>query len=202
MGSAAYPPWARQRGTEEISTAQPIGNDPPAIYERYLVPEQFLPLAQELLRRASPQPGERALELACGTGVVARQVAPRLGVSGTMVGLDASSAMLEVARSLLAPPGPPIAWRQGSALALPFPGAAFDLVLCQEGLKFFPDRSAAAREMCRVLAPGGRVVLSVSHGLEHQPIYAALNEAMERHLGSRAWPRRSRWATPRICGRC
>lgn len=166
--------------------AQPGGDNPAEIYERYLVPALFLPLAEELLRRAMPRPRERVLDLACGTGAVARQVAPRVGAAGTVVGLDVSPAMLDVARSLPAPPGPPIDWREGSALALPFPDAAFDLVLCQQGLQLFPDRPAAAREMRRVLAPGGRVVLSVSRGLEHQPIYAALNEAMERHLGSRA----------------
>jgi SAM-dependent methyltransferase len=162
------------------------GGSPAEVYERYLVPALFLPSAEDLLRRAAPGPGERVLDVACGTGAVARQVAPMVGAAGTVVGLDVSPAMLGVARSLPAPSGPAIAWREGSAVALPFPDAAFDLVLCQQGLQFFADRLAAVREMRRVLAPGGRVVLSVSRGVEHQPVYAALNEAMARHLGSPA----------------
>jgi ubiquinone/menaquinone biosynthesis C-methylase UbiE len=163
--------------------AQPVGGDPAEVYERYLVPALFLPWAEELLRRAAPQPGERVLDVACGTGAVTRQVPPLVGATGTVVGLDLSPAMLDVARALPAPPGPTIAWREGSAVALPFPDAAFDLVLCQQGLQFFPDRPRALREMRRVLAPGGRVVLSVSRGLERQPVYAALNAAIERRLG-------------------
>lgn len=124
--------------------------------------------------------------MACGTGVVARQAAPLVGAAGQIVGLDISRAMLDVARSLPAADGAAIAWHEGSADALPFPDAAFDLALCHQGLQFFPDRAAAAREMHRVLAPGGRVGISVCRGLAHQPVDAALDEAMERHLGARA----------------
>lgn len=159
------------------------GGNPAEVYERYLVPALFLPWGKELLRRAKPLPGERVLDLACGTGAVARQASPLVGTTGFVVGLDLSDAMLKVARSTAAPGGSPIVWQQGSAVALPFADASFDLVLCQQGLQFFPDRPAAVRQMHRVLTPSGRVVLSVSRGLEHQPIYVALNAAIERHLG-------------------
>jgi SAM-dependent methyltransferase len=126
------------------------------------------------------------LDVACGTGVIARQAAPLVGLTGHVTGLDVSQAMLDVARSLPAPEGAAIAWQEGSAEALPFPDAAFDLVLCQQGLQFFPDRAAAVREMRRVLAPGGRIGISVWRGLAHQPVDAALDEAIARHLGVQA----------------
>lgn len=124
------------------------------------------------------------LDVACGTGAVTRQVAPLVGEAGSVVGLDHSPGMLAVAGALPAPAGAAIAWREGSAGALPFPDAAFDLVLCQQGLQFFPDRPAAVREMRRVLTPGGRVALSVWRGQEHQSLYDAFDAAVERHLGA------------------
>ena len=160
-----------------------VGENPAEVYERYLVPVLFLPWAEELLRRAAPKQGERVLDVACGTGAVARQAAPLVGTTGLVVGLDVSPAMLAVARSLPEPDGARIAWRHGSVEALPVEDAAVDVVLCQEGLQFFPDRAAALGELRRVLGPGGRLVLSVSRGLDHQPVYAALNAAIERHLG-------------------
>lgn len=165
---------------------RPSGGNPAEVYQRYLVPALFQPGAEELLRRAAPRPGERVLDLACGTGVVARQVVPLIESTGTVAGLDLSPVMLAMARSLPVPEGAAITWQEGSATALPFPDTSIDLVLCQQGLQFFPDRLAAAGEMRRVLAPDGRMALSVSQGLERQPIYAALNAAMERHLGSAA----------------
>ena len=158
--------------------------NPAELYERHFVPAVFAPWAQELLRRAAPQPGERVLDVACGTGIVARAVAPIVGSAGRVAALDLSPAMVAVARSRPAPPGAAIAWHEGSADALPFPDGAFDLVLCQQGLQFFPDRPAALREMRRVLAPGGRAVLSVWRSLRHNPFYEVVIEAQARHLGS------------------
>ena len=76
-----------------------------------------------------------------------------------------------------------IAWQEGNATALPFLDASFDLVCCQQGLQYVPDRRAALQEMCRVLVPRGRLALGVWRGLEHQPFYAALTEALERYVG-------------------
>jgi SAM-dependent methyltransferase len=87
--------------------------------------------------------------------------------------------MLEIARSR----APAIEWREGSATELPLPDAAFDAVLCQQGLQFFPDRPAALREMRRVLVPGGRLALSVWRSLEWSPGHRALADALERHIG-------------------
>jgi SAM-dependent methyltransferase/plasmid stabilization system protein ParE len=91
--------------------------------------------------------------------------------------------MLTIARSLSAPEGITIEWREGSATALPYPNASFDIVCCQNGLQFFPDRPAALREMFRVLAPTGRLAVAVWRDLEHQPFYAALTEALECYVG-------------------
>jgi ubiquinone/menaquinone biosynthesis C-methylase UbiE len=164
----------------------PPGENPAETYERYFVPAMFVPWAQVLLERAAPQPGERVLDVACGTGVVARHVAPKVGPTGAVVALDINPAMLAVARSVPTVEGAAIVWQEGSALALPFPEADFNLVLCQQGLQFFPDRLAALREMRRVLRPDGRVALSVNQALQDNPVYEALYSAIARHLGTTA----------------
>ncbi len=138
---------------------------------------------EDLVARAAPQPGERVLDLACGTGAVARQVAPIIGATGSIVGYDISPGMLEVARTLPAPAGASITWVEGPAEALPFPEAAFDAVFCQLGLQFSPDRSAVAREIRRVLKPGGRAGISVWQGIDQQPVFAAFDAVADRHLG-------------------
>ncbi len=121
----------------------PVAHENPAqAYESYFVPALFVPWTAVLLEHAAPRPGERVLDVACGTGVVARNAAPLVGSEGKVAALDISPAMLDVARSLPAPAGARIDWHEGSALALPFPSEAFDLVLCQQGLQFFPDRAA------------------------------------------------------------
>ena len=89
------------------------------------------------------------MDVACGTGSVARHVAPLVGAEGKVVALDISPEMLAVARGLPAPAGATIEWREGNAIALTVPDDAFDLVLCQQGLQFFSDRAAAVREMRR-----------------------------------------------------
>jgi SAM-dependent methyltransferase len=156
------------------------------IYERGLVPAIFAPWAAILIEQAALQPGERVLDVACGTGVVARQAAQYVGPTGKVIGLDLHADMLAVARSLPEVPGVSIEWQVGSALALPFSDETFDAVLCQQGLQFFSDRPAALREMHRVLLPGGRVVLSVWGALERSPGHAALVRALERSLDTAA----------------
>ena len=152
------------------------------MYEHYFVPTIFGPWARVLLKHAAPQPGERVLDLACGTGVVARQVAPLVGSGGSVAALDLRPGMLAVARSRPAPAGAVIGWQEGQADALPFADGSFDLVLCQQGLQFFPDRLAALREVRRVLCPGGRVALSIWQALHRQGLFWALIEAEARHL--------------------
>ncbi len=106
-----------------------------------------------------------------------------VGVKGKVVAVDISPAMLAVARTLPAPAGAAIEWREGDAHRLDLPDEAFDLVLCQQGLQFFSDRASAAAEMRRVLAGGGRAVISVWRALQRHPVFAAMFEATARHLG-------------------
>ncbi len=110
---------------------------------------------------AVPQSGERVLDIACGTGVVTHLVVPHVGATGKVVGLDLNAGRLAVAQSLSSVSGITIEWREGDVNALPFPDADFDLVTCQQGFQFFPDRLVALREMSRVLVPGGRLALNV-----------------------------------------
>src|SRR5512134_1236449 len=102
-------------------------------YERYLVPTLFTPWATDLVTLAALKPGERVLDVACGTGAVTRLAAQRVGPTGTVTGLDFTPGMLAVARALPPPPGAPIAWHEGTASAMPLADAAFDVVLCQQG---------------------------------------------------------------------
>jgi SAM-dependent methyltransferase len=164
---------------------QPLHGTGAEIYECGLVPAIFAPWATILIEQAALQPGDRVLDVACGTGVVTRLAARQVGSTGQIIGLDNNTAMLAVARSLLPIPGVSLEWQEGNALAMPFADASFDVLLCQQGLQFFPNRSAALREMHRVLVPGGRLVLSVWGSLERCPGYAALVGALE-HLISPA----------------
>jgi len=139
--------------------------------------------SQELVALAALQAGARVLDVACGTGIVARLAAQVVGAAGRVVGTDVNEAMLGMARAVpQQPDGPKIEWRQSDAAALPFPNAAFDVVFCQYGLEFFADQAAGLRQIARVLVPGGRVVLRVWRALERQPFYVALLKALERHV--------------------
>jgi ubiquinone/menaquinone biosynthesis C-methylase UbiE len=153
----------------------------PELYERYLVPAITLIWASDLIDRVRPTQGERVLDIACGTGAVTRLAALRM-MSGRVVGLDLNPGMLGVARSV-PDNGAPIEWVEGSALSLPFDDRSFDVVLCQLGLQFFPNRPLAVSEMRRVLAPGGRVALSVYSSIEQTPAAHAFVQALDQRLG-------------------
>jgi ubiquinone/menaquinone biosynthesis C-methylase UbiE len=153
-------------------------------YERYAVPFLLGPWAPRLVDLAALREGERVLDIACGTGVVARLAARRVGATGRVVGLDLNAGMLAVGRKLPRPPGISIDFREGSALALPFGDGEFDVALCQQGLQFFPDRPLALREMRRVLAPAGRLALAV--WTEPASYSQAMREALARHVSLEA----------------
>ena len=159
-----------------------VAGTAPEMLERYIIPA-FITTYQEIVALAALRGGERALDVACGTGGVTRRVAHVVGTTGKVVGVDVNEAMLSMARTVpQRPDGPPIEWHHSDAAALPFPDAAFDVVFCQYGLEFFANRAAGLREMARVLVPGGRLVLRVWRALERQPFYVALIEALERHV--------------------
>ncbi len=131
-------------------------------YERHLAPVVFVPWAEILLDAVGVRPGDRVLDVASGTGVVARLAAGRAGAEGRVTASDISAAMLAHAATVAAPPGAaPIERVEASATALTFPDAAYDVVLCQQGMQFFPDRSAAAAQLRRVLRAGGTAGVAV-----------------------------------------
>ena len=148
-------------------------------YERNLVPIIFAPWADELVETARLRQGDRVLDVACGTGIVARIAARKLGGTGSVTGLDVGAPMIMVARATALTEGVAVEWREASVVELPFPGAAFDVVLCQSGLQFFPDRPASLREMHRVLEPrGGRLILSVWGPIERSRGFAVAADAL------------------------
>lgn len=157
------------------------------LYERY--PARYIlgPWAPLLVAAANLASGERALDIACGTGVVARAAAKRVGATGRVVGIDLNPGMIAVARSLPQPEGPPIEWLERSALDLRLEEASFDVVLCQQGLQFFPDKLLALREMRRVLNRNGRLALSVwnSIGIYNTVVGDALARFVNKDTAAR-----------------
>lgn len=168
--------------TSESVYGKAYGGSAPENYQRYFVPVIGGPFAEDLIAEAALRPGERVLDVACGTGVVARLAAERVQPSGTVAALDLNPAMLSVARSIPST-GTTIRWYETSAESMPLPDAAFDVVLCQLGLQFVADKNAALREMRRVLAPGGRVLVTTP---PPNAFFDVLDEAMTRHVGSEA----------------
>jgi ubiquinone/menaquinone biosynthesis C-methylase UbiE len=149
-------------------------------YERYFVPSIGAPVAADLMEAASLRPGERVLDAACGTGVVTKLAAERVGPGGAVSGLDPNPGMLAVARATTRA-DVPIDWQQAPAEHLPFPDERFDAVLCGMGLQFFSDREAGLREFHRVLVPGGRLVANVP-GPTPAPL-AIMADGLARHIG-------------------
>jgi ubiquinone/menaquinone biosynthesis C-methylase UbiE len=149
------------------------------VYEAFFVPALFGEWASRVADAAGVQPGQRVLDVACGTGVLARTVAARVGPNGSVIGIDLNEGMLAVARQK----APEIEWRQGRAEAPPFDSDSFDAVVSQFGLMFFEDRRAAIQEMVRVLRPGGRLAVAVWDSLEHLPGYAVMTDLVQRLFG-------------------
>lgn len=139
------------------------------------------PWTDDLIRSAGCRDGDRVLDVACGTGTIANHINLISGKLCTITGIDINEGMLSVARQ-----NPQIEWHQGSATDLPFEPGSFEVVLCQQGLQYFPDRGVAMREMARVLSPGGRLALNVWGALERQPFHAALIDGIGEFLGAEA----------------
>jgi len=159
---------------------------PADIYEQWFVPALFNPLASLVVDAIQPRPGTRALDVACGTGILARRLAAAIGPNANVVGLDLSPAMIGAARAAAERESLAIEWHVGRAESLPFPDGSYDLVTCQQGLQFAVDRAAAVRELYRVLTIGGSAAVCVWQALDKHPVYAALNAAMERVLDTPA----------------
>jgi ubiquinone/menaquinone biosynthesis C-methylase UbiE len=168
--------------TDTTDTFQQISVEIAETYEASFVPSLFAGLAEHLVAAAGITPEQRILDVACGTGIVARVAADRAGERGRVTGLDLNDAMLMVARRVR----PDLDWRQGDAASLPFPDQSFDVVLCQSGLMFVPDVAGAVREMARVAVDGGTVAVQVWSSLERQTGIQPLADAVARHAGREA----------------
>jgi len=149
------------------------------VYEEFFVPALFAPWSAPVAEAAGIAPGQDVLDVACGTGVLAREAARRVQPGGTVTGLDRNDGMLAVARRK----APGIDWRHGLAEQLPFEDGRFDAVVSQFGLMFFEDRARALAEMWRVLKPGGRLAVAVWDSLERTPGYAAMTALLHELFG-------------------
>lgn len=149
------------------------------VYEAFFLPALFQEWTSRVADAAHVTPGQRVLDVACGTGALTRVLVERVGPGGSVVGLDLNKGMLAVAREKAAD----VQWVEGVAESLPFPAARFDAVVSQFGLMFFGDRRGAIREMVRVLRPGGRLAVAVWDSLERTPGYAAMASLLQRLFG-------------------
>jgi ubiquinone/menaquinone biosynthesis C-methylase UbiE len=154
-------------------------------YERFFVPAIGRPVARDLIEAAELVSGERVLDVACGTGIVARLAAETLNETGTVAGLDVNPGMLAVARKATGE-NVAIHWYEANAEAIPLPDGCFDVVLCQMGLQFMPGRVSALQEMRRVLAAGGRLVLNVPGPTP--PLFEIFADALAKHIDRGAAP--------------
>ena len=152
----------------------------PEIYERWLVGPLFRPWAEVILDELGVVGGDRVLDVACGTGIVARVARERVGDTGQVVGVDSNPQMLMVARGT----DSHIDWREGNAVSLPLQdGEEFDVVVCQQGLQFIPDKPAAVRQMRDALASGGRLGVATWRPVEEIPLIRELHGVAEKRLG-------------------
>ncbi|MBI4205475.1 MAG: methyltransferase domain-containing protein [Betaproteobacteria bacterium] len=159
----------------------PLDTTAAEAYEQFIVPALNAPLAADAVELAAPRPGERLLDVACGTGIVVRIAAPRVAPGGSIAGLDIDPAMIAVARSLVrGPDGVTLHWHCASAQDMPFASATFDVALCLQGLQYLPSCVAGLAEIRRVMKPGGRLVALVWSSLEDCKGQHALARALER----------------------
>ena len=158
-----------------IATYRHYSGTAAELYQSFFVPSMATPVSAELLGTAALQPGARVLDVACGTGVVARAAAEQVGPTGSVTGIDVAPDMIAVAEAIPAG-GAPIAWQEADAASLPLPDESYDVGLCQMGLMFMENRAGAVAELHRVLTPGGRIVINTPGRI--QPVFEAMEQAI------------------------
>ncbi len=163
---------AIQQGQVQRSAAE--------VYEQFFLPALFAQWGEPMMRAAQVGPGQQVLDVACGTGILARAAVPLVAPNGRVVGLDVNEGMLSVAQKQTSA----VEWRPGQAEALPFADDSFDAVVSQFGLMFFADRKQALAGMVRVLRENGRLAVAVWDSLENTPGYAAVVSLLARLFGT------------------
>lgn len=151
-------------------------------YEALFVPALFAPWTSHLTDGAGVEASAHVLDIACGTGVLARQALARSGPSGRVVGIDPAPGMIAAAKEV----EPNVEWVLGSAEALPFDADTFDCVVSQFGMMFFTDRAKAASEMYRVTKPGGRLAVAIWNAIDQNPTYKDIVAVLDEHVGAAA----------------
>lgn len=159
-----------------------LSREGPDAYEKYIVPAYTRSWAREIVERARLRAGEMILDVACGTGLVARIAAEGQGNTDLIYGVDINKIMIHKAREI----EETIHWHHSDVTGMPFPDKHFDVILCQQGLQYFPDPFAALTEMNRVLAVNGRIVLSVWRPIKYSPFYESLSRALEKYVNMKA----------------
>ena len=149
----------------------------PQLYEQYLVPLIFAPYAVDMVQRVAALQPSRVLEIAAGTGVVTRRLTMQLPVSTSIVATDLNQPMLDHAASIGTKRA--VEWRQADAMQLPFADESFDVVVCQFGVMFFPDKARAYAEARRVVRAGGRFVFNAWDAIEHNEFADTVTHALE-----------------------
>jgi ubiquinone/menaquinone biosynthesis C-methylase UbiE len=156
------------------------GNGVSAAYDDVLVPLLFEPWTESLMQRFAPIAGMRVVDVATGTGIVAQKVADRVGPNVRVTGTDISAEMLAVARKRCQKHSSFVSFVESAAAPLPVESVSTDVVFCQQGFQFFPDKRAAAAEMFRVLKRGGRAVVSAWRPLNRCTWFGAIHDALTR----------------------
>ena len=152
-----------------------------AIYEEQKVPAIFKPLALATLNVLFVKDDDHVIDVACGTGIVGRQIVRKLGPTGRVVGVDLNEGMIEIARKLTKEDAPKCEWHAADVTSMPFDANSFTLAVCQQGLQFFPDEERALREIHRVLQTDGRIAVTVWAGASD--FFKSLADALSRHVG-------------------
>jgi ubiquinone/menaquinone biosynthesis C-methylase UbiE len=171
--------WLGWRCRVDLLDKGQVASEAAELYEQFFVPSLFQVWPTHLLDAMAVKQGDRVLDIACGTGVLARTAVDRVGSPGLVTGLDFNEGMLAVARRV----EDRVEWKFGQAEDLPFPDNHFDAVGCQFGLMFFDDRQAAIREMVRVLKPAGMLAVAVWDSVDHNPAFGILIGLLDELCG-------------------
>jgi len=161
-----------------------VSNDAAMLYENYVYPLMD-PWVKALVYKASLKKGETVLEVACGTGFASRLASKAVGETGHVIGTDLNKGMVAAAHKIADAKGmPSIEWREANVSNLPFDERAAEVVLCQQGMQFFPDTPEAVKELHRVLRPEGRFIFTIWQPISENPYLNALANTLESHLSA------------------